>query len=143
VSKKAAPAAPHADGARIDKWLWGARFYRTRSVATAAVDAGRVRVNDLPVKPARPLRLDDRLTIRIGGLEREVIVRSLDDVRMTAAVSQTRYAETESSLAARAAAEARRRLEREPAHSRKGRPTKRDLRDLKAFVDRRRDDDGF
>ena len=78
-----------------------------------------------------------------NGVDREVRVRILADVRPAAALAQTRYAETEASLVAREAAEARRRLEREPAHSRKGRPTKRDRREMASFVESGRDDDGF
>ncbi len=128
---------------RIDKWLWAARFYRTRSAAAAAIDAGQVRVNEQRVKPAKSLHVDDLVTMRIGGFEREVRVRILDDIRVAAPIAQTRYAETEVSLATREAAEARRRLEREPAHTRKGRPTKRDRRELATFVERNHDDDRF
>ncbi len=128
---------------RLDKWLWACRFYRTRAAAADAIDVGQVRVNAQRVKPAKAVRLDDLVTIRIGGIEREVRVRVIADARVAAPLAQARYAETEVSLAARAAAEARRRLEREPAHTRKGRPTKRDYRELAAFVDTPRDDDGF
>lgn len=131
------------DTVRLDKWLWAARFYRTRSVAADAIDVGQVRVNDQRVKPAKAVHVGDLVLMRIGGLEREVRVTIAADVRVAAPIAQTRYAETEVSLAARAAAEARRRLEREPAHSRKGRPTKRDRRELASFVDTPRDDDGF
>ena len=128
---------------RLDKWLWAARFYRTRSAAAAASDAGPVRVDEQRVKPAKAVRIDDLVSMRIGGFEREVGVRILADVRVAAAIAQTRYAETEASLVAREAAEARRRLEREPAHTRKGRPTKRDRREMASFVESGRDDDGF
>ena len=129
--------------ARLDKWLWAARFYRTRGAASDAIDVGQVRVNDQRVKPAKALHAGDMVVLRIGGIEREVRVLIVDDVRVAAPIAQTRYAETEVSLAARAAAEARRRLEREPADSRKGRPTKRDRRELATFVDSGRDADGF
>ena len=128
---------------RLDKWLWAARFYRTRGAAADAVDVGQVRVNDQRVKPAKAVRVGDLVTMRIGGIEREVRVVIAGDVRVAAPIAQTRYAETEVSLAARTAAEARRRLEREPADTRKGRPTKRDRRELATFVDSGRDDDGF
>ncbi len=134
--------APDA-AVRLDKWLWACRFFRTRAAAADAVEVGQVRVNGQRVKPAKAVRVDDLVAMRIGGLEREVRVRVVADARVAAPLAQARYAETEVSLAARAAAEARRRLEREPAHSRKGRPTKRDYRDLAAFVDTPRDDDGF
>ncbi len=143
VQKNDANTLQSGDGARLDKWLWGARFYRTRSAAAGAVDAGQVRVNGQGVKPAKVLHLDDLVTLRIGNIDREVKVCGLDTARGPAPVAQTRYAETEVSLVARAAAEARRRLEPEPAHSRKGRPTKRDRRELETFVVRQSDDDGF
>ena len=131
------------DSVRFDKWLWAARFYRTRSAAADAIDVGQARVDDLRVKPAKAVRAGDLVTMRIGGIEREVRVLIAADVRVAAPIAQTRYAETEVSLAARLAAEARRRLEREPADSRKGRPTKRDRRELATFVDSDRDPDGF
>ena len=140
----AASQAGHDLGAiRLDKWLWAARVYRTRSAAAAAIDAGQVRVNEQRIKPAKALHIDDLVTMRIGGFEREVRVRILDDIRVAAPIAQTRYAETEVSLAMREAAEARRRLEREPAHTRKGRPTKRDRREFATFVERNHDDDRF
>lgn len=129
--------------ARLDKWLWGARFHRTRTAAADAIELGKVRVNGERVKPAKSLRTGDLVWMRIGAVEREVRVLSLDDVRVAAPIAQTRYAETEVSVAARQAAEARRRLEREPAHGRKGRPTKRERRDLETFIETRRDPDGF
>ena len=128
---------------RLDKWLWAARFYRNRSAAADAIDVGQVRVNDTRVKPAKSLHVGDLVTMRIGGVEREVRVLLLADVRVAAPIAQTRYAETEVSIVAREAAEARRRLEREPADTRKGRPTKRDRRELASYVDSGRDADGF
>ncbi len=140
----AVSGAEHDPGTiRLDKWLWAARFYRTRSAAAAAIDAGQVRVNQQRVKPAKAMHVDDLVTMRIGGLDREVRVRVLADVRVAAPLAQARYAETEISLTTREAAEARRRLEREPAHARKGRPTKRDRRELATFVERNHDDDRF
>ena len=142
--KSSAPeAGDEAGTARLDKWLWGARFYRTRSAAADAIDVGQVRVNEQRVKPAKALHVGDLVVIRIGGIEREVRVAIVDDVRVAAPLAQARYVETEVSLVARSAAEARRRLEREPADTRKGRPTKRDRRELATFVDSGRDDDGF
>ena len=128
---------------RLDKWLWAARFYRARGAAADAIDVGQVKVNDQRVKPAKAVHVGDLVSMRIGGIEREVRVLIVADVRLAAPIAQTRYAETEVSLAARQAAEARRRLEREPADTRRGRPTKRDRRELASFVDSGRDDDGF
>lgn len=146
MNARKAPAAQvkhDLDAVRVDKWLWAARFYRTRSAAADAIDAGQVRVNEQRVKPAKAIRIDDLVTLRIGGFEREVRVRILAETRVAAPIAQTRYAETEVSLSARAAAEARQRLEREPAHTRKGRPTKRDRREIESFVEKGHDDDGF
>ncbi len=137
------PSDKPDDTVRLDKWLWAARFYRTRSAAADAIEVGQVRVNEQRVKPAKAVHAGDLVLMRSGGLEREVRVLLAADVRVAAPIAQTRYAETEVSLAARAAADARRRLEREPAHARKGRPTKRDRRELASFVDTPRDDDGF
>ena len=116
---------------RLDKWLWAARFFKTRGLAAEAADRERVRVNDLPAKPAKELRVGDRLALRQdGGPVRTVIVRGLSTLRGPAPVAQTLYEETAESLAARAAAEAR-RLAPEPAATlTQGRPTKRDRRDL-------------
>ena len=119
---------------RLDKWLWAARFFRTRTLAAAAVDAGRVRVDGARVKPARPVRIDDIVRMTIAGFEWEVRVLRLSDVRASAGIAQTLYAETEESMAARAANVERRRLEREPALQRKGRPTKRDRRRIESLA---------
>ena len=145
MSTRKSPTSNDGDAgtARLDKWLWAARFYRTRSAAADAIDVGQVRVNEQRVKPAKAVHVGDLVVIRIGGIEREVRVAIVDDVRVAAPLAQARYVETEVSVAARTAAEARRRLEREPADTRKGRPTKRDRRELATFVDSGRDDDGF
>jgi ribosome-associated heat shock protein Hsp15 len=133
----------NSGGVRIDKWLWAARFYKARSAAADAVDIGQVRLDSERVKPAKVVRAGARVAIRIGGVEREVVVLIAADKRMSAPIAQTYYAETEASLVARQAAEDRRRQERDPAWSRKGRPTKRDYRELSSFVDSGRDPDGF
>ncbi len=137
-------AADHECGSvRLDKWLWAARFYKTRAIAAEAIDLGRVRVNGNKVKPAKTVRVGDLIAMRIGPVDREVRVLILSDMRPAAAVAQTRYAETVASVAARESAESRRRLQREPAAARRGRPTKRERRELETFVDSGRDADGF
>lgn len=128
---------------RLDKWLWASRFYKTRALSAEAVDLGRVRVNDTKVKPAKAIRPGDRVSMRIGSIDREVVVAVPADTRASAPIAQTFYAETEASVVAREAAESRRRLQREPAATIKGRPTKRDRREIEAFVDSGRDPDGF
>ena len=115
---------------RLDKWLWAARFYKTRALAVDEINLGRVRVGGQPVKPARDVKVGDLLTIRIGTLAREVEVKGLSNQRGPAPQAQTLYAETAASITAREAAEAR-RLAPEPAASiEQGRPTKQDRRRL-------------
>jgi ribosome-associated heat shock protein Hsp15 len=115
---------------RIDKWLWAARFFKTRSLATDAVDGGKVRLNGERVKPARSVRLGDTLYIDNGSTEWEVEVRGLSDVRGPATVAQTLYEETQESIIKRQQEADRRKLFREPGAAIKGRPTKRDRRRL-------------
>jgi ribosome-associated heat shock protein Hsp15 len=148
VSHAKPQVADETDAAvRLDKWLWAARFFRARSAAADAIDVGQVRVfngdREERVKPAKTVRAGDRVALRMGGIDREVVVRIAADKRMAAPIAQTYYAETEASLAARLAAQDRRRQSTDPAWSRKGRPTKRDYRELTAFVDSGRDPDGF
>jgi len=122
------PTAP--DSVRLDKWLWAARFFKTRSLATDAVDGGKVRLNGERVKPARAVKPGDRLDIDNGSTEWEVVVRNLADKRGSASVAQTLYAETEESIARRQAKAEQRKYFREPSEAIKGRPTKRDRRQL-------------
>jgi ribosome-associated heat shock protein Hsp15 len=122
----------NAEGSvRLDKWLWAARFYRTRSLATAAVVAGEVRVARERAKPARLVRLDDELQIRRGEDVIDVVVRGVSDVRGPASVAQRLFEETEASRQRRAQAAERRVLAREPALDLRGRPTKHDARALR------------
>ena len=120
-----------ADTVRLDKWLWAARFYKTRSLATAAVTAGEVRVSRERVKPARVVKPGDELQIRRGDDVMDVVVQALSDVRGPAPVAQRLYEETEESRERRAKVAERRALGREPALDIKGRPTKRDARALR------------
>ncbi len=116
---------------RLDKWLWAARFYKTRALATDEIDRGRVRVNEQVVKPARELKPGDLVELRQGVVLRTVLVRGLSAVRGPAPVAQQLYEETPASIAAREAAAERRRLAPEPAEALvQGRPTKRDRRQL-------------
>jgi len=120
------------DRMRLDKWLWAARLFKTRSIAAEAVDRGRVEVNGQPAKPARELRVGDTLVLRQeAGLKRTLLIRALSAQRGPAPVAQTLYAETADSLAERERVAEARRLAPEPAESIvQGRPTKRDRRDL-------------
>ena len=118
------------DAVRIDKWLWAARFFKTRSLATDAVDTGKVKLDGERTKPAKLLKLDDRLTIDNGADSWEVSVRGLSDVRGAAPVARLLYEETPESVAKRANEHEARKLYREPGSTIKGRPTKRDRRAL-------------
>lgn len=122
-----------SDSVRIDKWLWAARFFKTRSLATDAVDGGKVRLNGERVKPARSVKPGDTLDIDNGSTEWEVVVQDLADKRGSASVAQTLYTETEKSIAERQRKAEQRKLFREPSESIKGRPTKRDRRLLDKF----------
>ena len=118
------------ESVRIDKWLWAARFFKTRSLATDAVDNGKVRVKGERVKPARPLHVGDALLIDNGADSWEVDVLGLSDQRGAAPVARLLYAETAASAARRANETEQRKLFREPGLGIKGRPTKRDRRQL-------------
>ena len=119
------------ESVRLDKWLWAARFFKTRSLATAAVNAGEVRVARERVKPARTVQEGDELQIRRGDNVTDIVVRALSAVRGPATVAQRLYEETDESRQRRAEASERRRLAPEPALDIKGRPTKRDARVLR------------
>ncbi|MYN29601.1 RNA-binding S4 domain-containing protein [Duganella levis] len=119
-----------SEGVRLDKWLWAARFFKTRSLACDAVDRNKVTVNGDRVKPARTVKLGDVLEIDNGSDQWEVDVMGLSDVRGSATIARNLYEETEVSVARRAAVAENRRLFREPGTTIKGRPTKRDRREL-------------
>lgn len=116
---------------RIDKWLWAARFFKTRSLATDEIDKGRVHVNGTAAKPAREVKAGDTVQLRTGLSTRTLTVLSVSDKRGAAPVAALLFAETRKSLALRAEAAEARRLAPEPALSLlQGRPTKRDRRDV-------------
>ncbi len=115
---------------RIDKWLWAARFYKTRSLACDEIERGRVLVNGAVVKPARELKAGDTLELRSGSVTRTIVVRGCSERRGPAPEAALLYLETEASVATRLAAAEQRRLAPEPALSlAAGRPTKRERRD--------------
>ncbi|WP_345798298.1 RNA-binding S4 domain-containing protein [Castellaniella sp. MT123] len=118
------------DKLRLDKWLWAARFYKTRSLAAHEVAAGRVQINEqLVAKPAREVGVGDRIRVRKPGFDIEVEVRALSGARGPAPQAALLYQETADSTAARARAAEQRRLAPEPALDlAAGRPTKRDRR---------------
>ncbi|MDO8419484.1 MAG: RNA-binding S4 domain-containing protein [Rubrivivax sp.] len=116
---------------RLDKWLWAARFFKTRALAAEEIGRGRVSVNGQVAKASRELRPGDRIVLRQGVVERTVDLLALSSTRGPAPVAQALYAETPESLAARARAAEARRLGAEPADAiEQGRPTKRDRRKL-------------
>ncbi len=117
---------------RVDKWLWTARFFKTRSLATEAVTGGRVHVNGLAVKPSREVGPGDRLEISIGPTRRTIIVRGGAERRVSASIAATLYEETEESIAERRRQAEMRRLTG-PVNL-GGRPTKRERRRYDAGV---------
>ncbi|MEO3712833.1 MULTISPECIES: RNA-binding S4 domain-containing protein [Roseateles] len=124
-------ALPLAEEVRLDKWLWAARFYKTRALAVEEIGKGRVSVNGQPAKPSRELKPGDVLQLRQGVVEREVVVRALSHVRGPAPQAQALYEETAESLLKREQAAESRRLAPEPASTIvQGRPTKQDRRRL-------------
>ena len=124
-----------ADKLRLDKWLWAARFYKTRSLASQEIGKGRVLVNDQPAKPAREIAVGDRVSVRKEDPPIHVHVRALSAVRGPAPVARLLYEETAESIATRERAAEMRRLAPEPAQAIvAGRPTKRDRR----LIDRMR-----
>lgn len=125
---------PLTERLRLDKWLWAARFFKTRALAADEVERGRVRINGQPTKPARELKAGDQVEIRQEQVWRCVVVVALSAVRGPAPLAQGLYAETAESLAARAQAAQARRLAAEPALSiPQGRPTKREGRELRGL----------
>lgn len=118
------------EGIRIDKWLWAARFFKTRTLATEAVDGGHIQLNGTRIKPARTVRPGDKLHIVIGEQRWELVVTAVADKRGSATIARTLYEETPESIAARQAKIEARRVEYEPSDDMRGRPTKRDRRQI-------------
>jgi ribosome-associated heat shock protein Hsp15 len=119
------------DKLRIDKWLWAARFYKTRTLASEEIGKGRVEVNGQEAKPAREVKIGDTVSLRREAVTRTVVVKGLSSMRGPAPVAQQLYEETAGSLKAREQAAEQRRLAPEPALSiEHGRPTKRGRREL-------------
>lgn len=119
---------------RIDKWLWTARFFKTRSLAAQAIDGHKVKCNGENIKPARVLKLGDELEIAAGESRYHVVVCNFAQQRRPAPEARLLYQETPASIAARAAAQELRRLAPTPGADLKGRPTKRDGRSIRSFL---------
>src|ERR1700741_2792269 len=123
-------AVREASSLRLDKWLWAARFFKTRSLANQAIELGRVRLSGNRIKPAHSTRIGDALEIAVGETRFDVVVRGLSAQRGPAPVARMLYEETAESLARRERAHLMRRHGAEPAQAIKGRPTKKQGREL-------------
>ena len=121
---------------RIDKWLWAARFFKTRSLAADAVTGGKIEVNGARAKPSRTVRVGDKVSIRRGAYEWTVVVRALAKLRGPAPEAQLLYEETEESIRKRERAAAQLKLERSPEFHSTGRPSKKDRRAVLRFTKR-------
>ena len=121
---------------RIDKWLWAARFFKTRSLAADAVTGGKIDVNGARAKPSRTMRLGDRLSIRRGPYESTVVVKGLAKLRGPASEAQLLYEETGESIRRRELTSAQLKLERPPEFHSPGRPSKKDRRAVLRFTKR-------
>jgi ribosome-associated heat shock protein Hsp15 len=117
-----------ADRIRLDKWLWAARLFKTRSLAAQAIDLGRVRIEGERIKPAREARIGEMLEVQVGDHALQVVIRALSSQRGPASLARELYQETADSIARRERRAEQRAVE--PAQSIKGRPTKRDRREL-------------
>ncbi len=124
-----------AGGVRIDKWLWAARFFKSRSLAAKAVEGGKVRLGDERVKPSRELKVGEMVAVRVGDTEWSIRVQALSDVRGPAPQAALLYEETTESRERRVKARDMRRQQPEPLSDRRGRPTKRDRRLIHRFTD--------
>ena len=121
---------------RVDKWLWAARFFKTRSLAAEAVSGGKIEINGERAKPSRVVRIGDKVGIRRGPYEWTIIVKDVARLRGPAAQAQQLYEETEESLRKREAAIAQLKLERPPEFDIPGRPSKKDRRAIQRFTKR-------
>ncbi|HEY4132093.1 MAG TPA: S4 domain-containing protein [Gemmatimonadaceae bacterium] len=132
-------SSDESDRVRLDKWLWAARFFKTRSLATEAIAGGKVEVNGEHAKPSKAIKPGDEVKLRSGPYEHILIVKALLERRGPASVAQTLYDETAASKAAREKVALQ--LKMAPAafvYEEKGRPTKKDRRELSKFIDRKR-----
>jgi ribosome-associated heat shock protein Hsp15 len=124
-------------GVRMDKWLWAARFFKTRALAAKACDVGRIEANHQLAKPAREVRVGDMLQIKNEGGDFQIEVLQLSEVRGPAAVAQTLYRETEASREARLKAKEERKAMMQFSPAPQGRPSKRDRRRIIQFREER------
>ena len=130
--------ADRQSGVRIDKWLWAARFFKTRSLATEAVNGGKVELNGLRPKPSKDVKRGDQLRIRLGPFIHAVTVRELSDRRGPAAAAALLFEESPESIAERERLREQHRLAPAVQYEERGRPTKKDRRAMSAFEERQR-----
>jgi ribosome-associated heat shock protein Hsp15 len=121
------------DSVRLDKWLWAARFYKSRTIDASAIEAGRVHVGDDRAKPARLIKVGDKLKIHREQEHIELLVRGISETRRAATLARLLYEETPESMLARQTAAERRKYYVEPSQNIEGRPTKRDRRALERW----------
>ena len=122
-------------GVRIDRWLWAARFFKTRSLAKTAIEGGKVHVDGQRIKPAKEVRVGQTLTVRRGQQQLTVVVTALSEQRGPAKVAQELYSETDDTIETREALSPRRRMERAGLQVPANRPSKKDRRDLRRLKD--------
>ena len=120
---------------RLDKWLWAARFFKTRAIASGAIESGKVEVNGERPKRGKAVKVGDLIRVRLGPYEHHVVVRALSARRGPAAQAQLLYEETEASLQARTLLAERLKAAPPPLFTEKGRPTKKERRDLRRLKD--------
>ena len=132
------PAASEMEDVRLDKWLWAARFFKTRSLATDAVNGGKVELNGQRPKPAKEVKVGDLLRIRVGPFVHAVMVRALSDRRGPASAAALLFEESAESIAARERLREQHRLAPSVQYEEGGRPTKKDRRTMSAFEERQR-----
>ncbi|HEY6528477.1 MAG TPA: ribosome-associated heat shock protein Hsp15 [Cellvibrionaceae bacterium] len=126
---------------RIDKWLWAARFFKTRNLAKTAIEGGKVQVNGQRVKPSKDIALNMLLTIRQGFEEKTVLITGLSEQRGPAAVAATLYEETADSLQKRLLQQEQRKLQQAAAPYLEGRPNKKQRRQIHQFILQQSDSD--
>ena len=131
-------AASAEEGVRLDKWLWAARFFKTRSLATEAVTGGKVELNGLRPKPSKDVKVGDQLRVRLGPFIHAVTVRALAERRGPASAAALLFEESADSIAERAKLREQHRIAPTAQYEERGRPTKKDRRALSEFEERQR-----
>jgi len=126
------------EAVRLDKWLWAARFFKTRSLATEAVNGGKVELNGLRPKPSKDVKIGDLLRVRLGPFVHAITIRGLGERRGPASVAAQLYEESPESIAARERLREQHRLAPSAQYEEGGRPTKKDRRTLSSFEERQR-----